>query len=77
MRKKQAAKYGVCECGTPPWPHRRGYCATGAALRLMQRTAYGPAPDDAPGLVKGDPTVEAEAEVFAFFDAVASGREPR
>jgi hypothetical protein len=74
MRKAQAAKYGVCNCGTPPWPHRRGYCATGAALRLMHRTCYGPAPEEAPGLVKSAPPDPGD-EAFAFFDALASGRE--
>jgi hypothetical protein len=79
MRKKQAAKYAVCECGTPPWPHRRGYCAKGAALAYMQRTAYGPPPEDGPGVVKSSPPPNpADVEdVFAFFDALASGQEPR
>lgn len=75
MRKKQPAKYAVCECGTPPWPHRRGYCTSGAGLRFMTAEAYGPPPENAPGLAKVDPgDVE---DVFAFFDALASGVEPR
>ena len=43
----------------------------------MQRTCYGPAPDGAPGLAKGEPMTAAEVEVFDYFDGVASGREPR
>lgn len=27
MRQVNADKYGVCECGTYPFPHRRGSCA--------------------------------------------------
>jgi hypothetical protein len=41
----------------------------------MSRAAYGPPPEDAPGLVKSVPPGESD-EAFAFFDALASGREP-
>lgn len=73
MRKVQAAKYGRCQCGTPPWPHRRGYCASGAGLTYMVRTTYGE-PPAAPGLARTS-TTSAEDELFGFFDALAASSE--
>lgn len=75
MRQKQAAKYAACFCGAVAWPHRKGYCASGAGLRYMTRTVYGEPDDAAPGLSKGG---EAESdEALEFFTALASSAEPR
>lgn len=64
MRKKQKAKYGVCECGAVPWPHRRGYCISGAAYRFMVRDMF---------KLRGiDFEDEAVADVGAFFDGLAA-----
>lgn len=69
MRKHgQPDKYAPCECGTPWFPHRRGYCRSGAGERFMLVKAFGPPPElVVPVLADDDP--------FAFFEALASKRE--
>ncbi len=64
MRKKQRDKYGVCECGAVPWPHRRGYCVGGAAYRYMVADVF-----DLRG-VHLDRALEDEA--FNFFEGLAA-----
>jgi hypothetical protein len=64
MRRAQRKKYGVCLCGAVFWPHRSGYCASGAASAYMTQIVFGP-PPEGPGLAKGGD------DVFAFFEALA------
>lgn len=40
-RRREAEKYRVCECGAVPFPHRRGWCSSGAAELYMLRKVYG------------------------------------
>jgi hypothetical protein len=76
MRQKQGAKYAVCRCGALPWPHRKGYCTSGAGLAYMHRTCYGPSPEEGPGLAKNAPPADGE-DPFAFFEALASVAQKR
>lgn len=50
MRKASPNKYGKCECAALPWPHRRGYCLSGAADRYWNFQVFGPPPEEANGI---------------------------
>jgi hypothetical protein len=64
-REEKPEKYGVCGCASAPFPHRRGWCKSGAAARYSNRKAYGPDPE--PSFIEAALTA-AEEDVFAFFD---------
>lgn len=40
-RRREAAKYRVCDCGKVWFPHRLGWCQSGAADRYAFRKMYG------------------------------------